>query len=393
MMKICIPLAIQIVIDDVGWWYGENSSGTGGPYRSGISRYHVPDDYRAIVELGKRLDMCPQAAMVLCEWDRDNILRNVPTSTWMGERWDNTRWVGEWLEEAADIIISNTDHMELTLHGVGHEYWDDLGMSRCEWYGSDGKMRPFDQVILHLEYFDKLLQKNHLGKFPESFVPPGFNYRFSPHADELASILLKYGIKYNSTMFSTLFKDEEPEGRYFGTEHGILTVDRSWATIDHNVFEPELSGEITGPVCGIHWPNVLHLDPEINLETVEAWVQFLEVQDMRFDSMLARNTAESFSQVVYNWGAALSFIEHNIIIDFRKIDKINSKGLLNYFYIKTCGSINLKSASPHINVTRIHRKFTEPYKIWKIHRRESLSFGVVEFDECNIMLPNCCPNM
>lgn len=384
MIKICIPLAVQIVIDDVGWWSGENSSGTGGPYRTGISRHHIPDDYRAIVELGKRLDMCPQAAMVLCEWDKDNILRNVPTSTWMGDRWDNTHWVGEWLEEAADIIVNNTDHMELTIHGVGHEYWDEFGMSRCEWYGSDGKMRPLDQVILHIEYFGKLLQRNNLGKFPTSFVPPGFNYRFSPHSEELAAVLQKYGIKYVSTMFTCLFKDAEPEGRYFGTEHGILTVDRSWAVIDWCDFKPQLSGDITGPVCGIHWPNVLHQDPARNPETVEAWVKFLEGQDIRFDSMLARNTAESFSQTVYNWGVSISVSERNVIFDFSKIIKLNAQGLLDYFYIKTCESMNLRSALSDIRVTKIHRKFSGPYTVWKILRCESKSFGVVEFDECDI---------
>jgi hypothetical protein len=82
----------------VGWWSGEDGSARQEPYRTGIMRNHVPDDYKAIVELGKILGIRPQAAMVLCEWDKFNILRKLPNSTWMGEKWDNIKWVGPWIE-------------------------------------------------------------------------------------------------------------------------------------------------------------------------------------------------------------------------------------------------------------------------------------------------------
>ena len=122
--RFAIPMPLQIVIDDVGWWSGVNDSESGGPFRSGIVRDHVPADYEAIVVLGQKLGMRPQAAFIACEWDRENILKDIPTSTWMGADWDNNRWVGPWLEEAADILRTNRDHVELVAHGVGHEYWE-----------------------------------------------------------------------------------------------------------------------------------------------------------------------------------------------------------------------------------------------------------------------------
>ena len=73
-----IPMPLQVVIDDVGWWSGEDGSERQEPYRTGIDRRHVPADYRAIVELGRALGIRPQAATVLCEWDKDNILRTLP---------------------------------------------------------------------------------------------------------------------------------------------------------------------------------------------------------------------------------------------------------------------------------------------------------------------------
>src|SRR5688572_18466494 len=96
-----VPMPLQIVIDDVGWWNGEDGSARGEPYRTGIARDHCAADYHAIVSLGRQLGMRPQAAFIASEWDTRNILRRLPSCTWMGVAWDNSRWVGPWLEEAA----------------------------------------------------------------------------------------------------------------------------------------------------------------------------------------------------------------------------------------------------------------------------------------------------
>jgi len=82
---VLIPMPIQVVIDDVGWWSGKDGSQQQEPFRTGISRHHTMADYEAIIQLGRALGIRPQAAMVLCEWDRKNILRELPESTWIGE--------------------------------------------------------------------------------------------------------------------------------------------------------------------------------------------------------------------------------------------------------------------------------------------------------------------
>ena len=152
-LDVCMPLPLQIVFDDVGWWSGADDSRQNGPYRTGISRRHVPADYLAVAELGRRLDMRPQAAMILCEWDRQNILKNVPSATWMGKNWDNSVNIGLQLDEAAEIIRSNSKHFEITLHGLGHEFWHKDGtFSRAEWADDTG-LRPEEEIKLHLDYF------------------------------------------------------------------------------------------------------------------------------------------------------------------------------------------------------------------------------------------------
>lgn len=130
-----IPLPIQMVIDDVGWWCGPSGVERQEPYRAGISRYHEPADYETIVHLARALGIRPQAAMVLCEWDTANILRKLPTSTWMGKNWDNStliKRIGPQLEEAAEILRNNSQHIEITVHGIGHEYWTSGKLTRAE---------------------------------------------------------------------------------------------------------------------------------------------------------------------------------------------------------------------------------------------------------------------
>jgi len=187
-LDVFIPMPIQVVIDDVGWWSGEDGSQRQEPYRTGIPRSHVPADYQAIVDMGRMLGIRPQAAMILCEWDKENILRQLPTSTWMGEDWDNSRWVGPWLDEAAGIIRDNPDHFELTVHGVGHEYWLNGTFTRAEWTDSNGQMRPPDQIEKHLDYFEKLMNQHQLGPFPKSFVPAAFRHSFGPSTGRNVSL-------------------------------------------------------------------------------------------------------------------------------------------------------------------------------------------------------------
>ena len=51
-LSATVPMPIQIVIDDVGWWSGEDGNEIQQPYRTGIEVNHVPADYQAIVDLG-----------------------------------------------------------------------------------------------------------------------------------------------------------------------------------------------------------------------------------------------------------------------------------------------------------------------------------------------------
>ncbi|NUQ01678.1 MAG: hypothetical protein HUU35_17680, partial [Armatimonadetes bacterium] len=179
--QVAIPRAVQLVIDDVGWREGWRLDHQGGPYRAGIDRLLGPEDYQAIADLGAALAIRPTAAMILAEWDRGRTCARQPTATWMGRDWDNASRAGEWSEAAAEIFREAAANLELALHGVGHEHWEDGLPTRAEWYARDGRKWNWADLQGHLELFRELLDQHGLGpaaghRLPLGFVPCAFCY-------------------------------------------------------------------------------------------------------------------------------------------------------------------------------------------------------------------------
>lgn len=352
-LKVFIPMPLQVVIDDVGWWSGEDGSSRQEPYRTGINRNHVPADYQAIAELGRALDIRPQAAFVLCEWDKENILRNLPTSTWMGKDWNNTKWIGPWLEEAADIIRHNQEYLEITIHGVGHEYWEGGHFTRAEWTDSNGQMRQKEQVELHLEYFGKLMDQNDLGPFPTSFVPAAFRHSFGPSSgrdESLAEILKKWGVDYINTPFSSMHNRERVQYEHFGIDSGVITIDRGDDEFPWLTFPADPSTEIAGPTCGMHWPNMLHPSPERNSEVVERWVNYLTPYNERPDMMLARNSLDFRHQLLHHSLTEAGLAGNSIELDFTETDRLNGVSLRKEFTVKIIADKPLRFTAEGIHI-------------------------------------------
>ncbi len=336
-----IPMPIQVVIDDVGWWSGKDGSQFQEPYRTGIHRNHVPADYEAIVYLGRALGIRPQAATVMCEWDKENILRKLPTSTWMGTDWDNKKWVGPWLEEAADIIRRNQDHYELTLHGIGHEYWTEGTFTRAEWADKNGTMRPLDQVNAHLNFFEKLLQQHNLGPFPTSFVPTAFLHGFGPtgnHELSMAAVLAQHGVEYINTPFEDMFNAKSIQYDVFGIDAEVITVDRGRDLLPWNAIGTKPKGQIHGSTCGMHWPNLLHPDPRRNSEIVDEWIKLLKSNNSKFNTILAPDSLWFRHQLVQHVCSDADIAGKSIRLNFKQVDTL--PGNLG------CCQVTLKIKSP-----------------------------------------------
>jgi len=327
MFSVDIPLAVQLVIDDVGWREGWSLADQGGPYRAGVNRLLEPDDYLAIAELGKRLSMRPQAAMVLCEWDKTNVCALCPTSTHVGKSWDNTSRVGSWTDITADIFRRRAAHLELTMHGVGHEHWENGVRTRAEWYAYKENIRwPWPVLQQHLATFRAILDQHGLGpanghSLPVSAVPCAFSYYFDaadPHST--GALFSSAGVKFVSTPFSgACRRNSALAAADGGFEHGLIVIDRGATGIPWYVYDTVPAAPTVGPICGIHWPNLLTPDPDQNEQSISHWVDYLSKINEASDYMLAANTRECFAQWLYKRFVTLRWENNELIVDGRNI--------------------------------------------------------------------------
>ena len=355
-LSASIPLPIQVVIDDVGWWSGKDGSLSQEPYRTGINRNHVIADYKAIIDLGKALGIRPQAATVLGEWDRENILRNVPHSTWMGEKWDNSKWVGPWLEETADLITTNPAHYEITVHGLGHEWWTNGKFTRAEWADDKGIMRPKEILEQHLDAYAAIMFQNKLGELPKSFVPNAFKHSFGiteGNDISLAGLLKKRGFTYINTPFESMFYKEAAQYNFFGVDSGIMTVDRGSDIFDWNVIGVKPEGIINGPTCGLHWPNLLHEDPERNSETVQAWIELLAPYDKKQETLLAKNSLFFQKQLAHHIASKIEVKDGAVNMDFSDTLKLGTVLPNNELTVKISSDKEIDFSSDTIQIVSV----------------------------------------
>ena len=358
-VSVVIPMPVQVVIDDVGWWSGEDGSKWQEPYRTGINRNHVPADYQAIVELGKALGIRPQAAIILGEWDKQNILRKVPHSTWMGKKWDNSKWVGPWLEEASDIINNNKDNFEITMHGLGHEWWTDGKFTRAEWAANNGVMRPKEDIERHIDAFAEIMKQNSLGELPKSFVPTAFRHGFgvTPGNEvSIAELLAKRGFTYTNTPFEIMLNKENVKHGAFGVDSGIITVDRGNDLLNWDVIGGKPEGVIGGSTCGMHWPNLLHEDPERNSEIVENWVKLLAPYNDKPETMLARNSVFFQQQLAHHMSTKIDMNEGVINLNFTDTNQLGTIISNNELTVKVSSDRELTFSSDSINIVSVSSK-------------------------------------
>ena len=333
-------MAIQLVIEDVGWWDRSHPVGPNDPFRSGLHRRHHPKDYAALVHLAKGLGMRPLIAFVACEWDRTNLLKQIPSATWMGSNWDNRHNVGPWLDEAAEILNANRAHLEIGLHGVGHEYWDKGRRSRTEFHTPEGEMRPKEHIQRHLEAFGAILEQNGLDAFPRAFVPPGLNHSFGNGESGIHPLLNRFGICQVTTNLSKAKMHRPAQMPNMAWESGVLLIERGPAPVPWHTpaTTPEFSFD--RPVLSLHWANLLHEDTRRNLEIIQNWVAFIDAGYDRLEQTLAKDTTTCWSQFAYRTLSPIRRSGQAFGIDLSQLRRLPQKAIQPFFYL------NVRSRKP-----------------------------------------------
>ena len=322
MIKAVLPRCVQICMDDLGWFNGMDARRRGGLPRSGMPRYHCAEDYVAINELGKRLNMRINAAFILGEWDPDNRLADIPYFTHF-KVWDNATYIDRKEAEACADVIRNSPYIDMAIHGLMHSHFapdvDDLLTS--DYYHvkkRKANILPKDQLRLKLDHFFDLVEYYDFQKQINSFIPPSFYYRWN----ELSQILKEYGIQYVSTIFncSTAQDNETLRNLLIVDEDGVLSINRENNTVPWYQYNPDLTNhEPVDGIFGTHWPNFLDFEPEDNLKVVERNVPYFEKCANRFGSMMSRDIGFWGNQALYVQDAVLTCHADRVEIDLQNV--------------------------------------------------------------------------
>lgn len=336
MEKIIIPSSLQITMDDVGWFNGEDDRKNGGSARTAMTRRHCAEDYAAINELGKRLGMRINCAFVIAEWDPDDRLKKIKNLSKYGEGWNNSAYLGKEEMRAVAEAVNASPYIDIAIHGLLHNYYSpDIAYCNSDYfYPADGKMQmiPEREIRERFDAFFDLLRYYGINKTVNSFIPPSFKYIW----EGISHILSDYGIKYVSTLFET--KDLcMPSGvsapKWAGVESGsVITINRNNNFIPWYDISTDLdSAPVVSGVFGCHWPNLLHEDKTRHSEIIDGWVRYFERCADTFGIILSRDIAFAAEQSLYYEYAKLDESDGITRIDISAVPKTDA--CVGRFYV------------------------------------------------------------
>ncbi len=337
MKDIVIPRPLQIVIDDLGWFCGDDDREFGGASRTGMMRRHGYKDYKAINDLGQALGQKILCAFCLDEWDIDNRMKDMPTVSKYGKEWDNARFID--VEEAKKCVevINDSPYIDFGLHGMGHGYYseDNISKDRSDYYiiTKDKKLVMNDDEYIRkiIKRFFEMMELHGIKKEVTGFVPPSGAYRYK----ELSRLLAEFGIKYVSTPMRFMKCEDCEKPTDIAFENGIITTERERDLFEWNSHSNDFSdAEIKIDTFGAHWPNFLHFDPDRNGEVVKSAIKYFYrcAEDQR--TVIAEDMRFTSTQTAYWKYAEVSENENGeTVIDLSKVPKHENYN--NYFCINS----------------------------------------------------------
>lgn len=314
-VEVFLPMPVFPVVEDVGWWQGEDGSAKHQPYRNAFARRHCLNDYQALVRFARRLGARIGLGMVLGEWDRHNVLKNVDGSTWMGKTWDNLANQGPWLDETADYLRSNLDALELGLHGLCHEFWNRGKMERSEFHDPNGIMRSPWVIRAHLDAFASILEHNGFSQFPRLFFPPALNHSFGNGRESIQAILEEYGIRYVVTRFGRARQFAPPKHETMTWECGVGILERGLSPAPWHESASAPAWDFSGPILALHWGNLLHIEPELNTAVVDGWAKMLLDRTAGPEYILSEDFSACWRQTAWCSFGNLFIERGTVIID------------------------------------------------------------------------------
>lgn len=311
---LIIPESKMCAIDDMGWMEGGDRRSFGGPSRLITKRDPTIEDYQMVNEIAKTVGTRLLGLFVLSDFDQEKVCAkteyNFPKQksniTEYGINWapnyDKTK-----CRQVMEYLYEVSANIEFGLHGVRHEHFFQDGYVNAEWAnGQTGYSWGRENAEIHCKCFNEILRQYFPAdkcSFPQCFVPP--SHAFSLDSND-AEILHKYGVKYacsscaarptmKSIQYSGVFKD------------GILFVDRTELKGVNKKNNVPKSIPLNSWI-GTHFPNYWG-------KSTKRWVKFLENINKNYSTMLGKNSAENYSQWLYNHYCAYQITLNHIALN------------------------------------------------------------------------------
>lgn len=345
--SICLPTAVTVRVDDVGWFEGADERHLGLPSRSGIPRRHVPDDVRVLHEIGRGLNTKILCNLVLGDWDIHNRLRGVPHLTWNEAGWDAAKAVNAnraYFDEVFDLL-EGSEYLEYGLHSLEHGYYvNDKYVDGCHYYpprieGKCGEaareaITPEEMETIFSLFFEIYNDWGFKKKIKVFAAPCGSRFALTDDCNRaLARIMRRHGIGVwqwrdwsgECVLDDMIFVRSAPcflVWNAFGIDPAYIP----------NVFEDARYRGLV-PNFLAHLTNFIHFQPEKNFEYVPAWIDYFKRITSPFGALIGRDNEQSASQGVYTSYAKLDTVDGGYRIDLAPVDAVRNEVVEDEFFV------------------------------------------------------------
>lgn len=374
---ITIPIAIQICLDDVAWHSGHDSRLSGKPSRTGIPRMHSPEDYLAVNEIGRAVNMKILAPLCLGEWDKDNLLRGEVGISYNPHGWDRASEIDYDMAEKYLEAAESSEYIEYAVHGLLHGNYDENGkqINEQEYFvlGERDGVRtsipiPMWDLKRRLDIFYKIYDSWGFKKKIRTIVSPGgVGTRIPidelrPFADEFLSRGLKY---WPNGWYQIKDNHHLLEGVMCMREMGGGMVPWNAYDVDPDIL-PDIAPtaiENKRSVFGMHWPNFFRFNPKRYLDNKDSWVGYLERQAEIFGAMLSRDIAFAANQEIHLTYSKLELEGNKCTVDLSAVKDVDFEEKEQVFFVSIeKGRLPSGCVGGKISLYESHEKF-DNYKI------------------------------
>ena len=381
MKRVVLPVALQVVMDDIGWFNGRDTRCSEGPSRTGFPRKHVAEDYAVIDAIGRAIGQKINCPFVIGEWDKKNRLRGMPHATNNEAGWDMASEINYAEAERCFDVMENAEYLEYAFHGLMHGYWQDgISLADTEFsrpcsldyktkYAPSSWYVPVDNDYLesHMETFFKIYEDWGFKKKIRSFTSPSSVRKGIEENRHMVEIMKKYGMIYWSNGWGEVKNlCEVIDGVIFinkaftpvSVPYDAYGIDAE-ALADYSFERNDGVKYAEQAVFGLHWPNFLQFNPGRNMDGVEGWKRYFMRQSEIFGVMISKDIAFAASQAVYRKRSVLDFKKDGLVIDLSAVDGAGALGLSDTFHISIENSLvpTVKSGAA-LSVYERHGAFT-----------------------------------